>query len=237
MVDSSGVLLTSTIRDRTLADQIVRGIRRDIMLGVLQPGQRLREVQLSEQLGVSRGTIREALRRLEAEHLVESFSHRGSRVACLTSSDAVEVCQLHAMLETWCVERLSIPIAPVARERLDAVVQQMRTLVFPAEADRFIDLDHEFHRIVVAAALHRWALEVWSNINSLLGVIVTLSIRYLPLDASTIADRHQCIVDALVDIENGQAGAIEVVKDHYDSLASRLQQHEPAARRRVDGGA
>lgn len=226
MVETRHAQQPSTIRDRTLTDQVVRSIRRDIMLGVLTPGQRLGEVHLSAQMDVSRGTIREALRRLEAEHLVESVSHRGSRVACLTSADAVEICQLHAMLESWCVERMPIPIAGVHRERLEAIVRQMRSLVFPVEADRFIELDHEFHRAVVDAADHRWALEVWSNINSLLGVLVTLSIRYLPLNAESIADRHQRIVDALSSATGGQAGTIAVVNEHYESLARRLQQGE-----------
>lgn len=215
------------IDGRTLTDQVVRHLRRQIMIGELAPGQRLGEVALAEQLDVSRSTIREALRRLEGEYLIESVSHRGSRVARLTPGDAAEVCELHAMLETHCLRQLDIPIDAALRRRLLDVTDDMRGLTYPDEADVFIELDHAFHKAIVDAAGQRLVAHVWSNINALVGVIITLSIRYISLDAGVIADRHVAIVDALSDPLGAADRAINTLEDHYESLARRF--HEVSA--------
>lgn len=210
--------------DRTLTERVVRQLREQIILGQLEPGQRLTELQLAEQLDVSRGTVREALRRLEAEYMVESLSHRGSRVAQLAPSDAIEICELHAMLEAHCLKHLTLPIAEPLREHLQQVVDQMGMLVFPAGVDRFIDLDHEFHRGIVEAVNQRTVLRVWSDISSLLGVLVMLSIRYLKLDAAVIAARHQVILEAISKPGATTREATRVAKEHYYSVARVLNQ-------------
>lgn len=210
--------------DRTLTEQVVRRLRKQIILGQLEPGQRLTELQLAEELDVSRGTVREALRRLEAEYMVESLSHRGSRVAQLAPSDAIEICELHAMLEAHCLKHLALPIAEPLREHLQHVVEQMEVLVFPAGVDRFIDLDHEFHRGIVEAVNQRTVLRVWSDISALLSVLVTLSIRYLKLDAAVIAARHQVILDAISKPGASTREATRVAKEHYHSLARVLNE-------------
>lgn len=208
---------------QTLTSRVVRHLRKQIMLGKLSPGEHLSELRLAEELNVSRSTVREALRRLESEYLIETIPHRGSSVANLLPSDAIEICQLHAMLESHCLSHLPLPIDDGLREHLNAIVARMRRLTFPAGADGFIDLDHEFHGSIVRAANQRWVLYVWSDINALLGIIVTLSIRFLQLDAGTIADRHQGLVDALSHPDGRVELAAAAAQDHYWSLARMLE--------------
>ena len=210
------------IDGRTLTDQVVRHLRRQIMIGELAPGQRLGEVALAETLGVSRSTVREAFRRLEGEYLIESVSHRGSRVACLTPSDAAEVCELHAMLETHCLRQLNIPISAELRRKLLDITEDMRRLTYPHDADVFIELDHAFHKLIVETANQRLISHVWSSINALVGVILTLSIRLIELDADVIADRHLAIVDALSAADGISDSTLRTVEDHYESLARRF---------------
>ena len=217
------------IAGRTLTDQVVRHLRRQIMIGELAPGLHLGEVALAEQLAVSRSTVREALRRLEGEYLIESVSHRGSRVACLTPGDAAEVCELHAMLETHCLQHLPIPIDSALRRRLLDITDDMRKLDFPNDADVFIELDHAFHKAIVGAARQQLVAHVWSSINALVGVIITISIRYIRLDARVIADRHVAIVDALSNPRGSADDAVATLEDHYESLARRF--HDVASGR------
>lgn len=228
---------TALFADRTLTEQVVRRLRKQIILGQLEPGQRLTEVQLAEQLGVSRGTVREALRRLDAEYLVESRSHHGSRVANLTLSDAVEICELHALLEVHCISHLTLPIETALRERLQDVVDQMAEIRFPDKANRFIDLDHEFHRGIAEAANLRTVLRVWTDVSSLLGVLVTLSVRYLTLDGPLIAGRHQLVLDAVSQAGAERERAVAVATEHYRSLAQMLHEHGLAAERDERGEA
>ena len=131
--------------DRTIADQVARRIRKQIILGQIAPGKHLKEVQLAEQFDVSRSTIREVLRRLEGENLVEMFAHRGARIARFGPSDAVEIYELHAMLEEYSIRRVPLPIDDALHDQLAAVVEQMGRLSLPEDVD-----------LIVADAAERW---------------------------------------------------------------------------------
>lgn len=207
--------------DRTRADLVVRQLRKQIILGQLPPGERLTEARLSDQLEVSRSTVREALRRLEAESLVESSSHRGARVACLTLDDAVQISEIHSMLGVHAVRQLALPISPELRERLQRIASEMGGLHFPEDVDRFIELDTQFHYAVFAETNQRRVLEVWSGVSGLLGIIVSLSLRFFEIEAGEVAQRHEAIVQALSQSDCDLA--LRSVMDHYGSNKSRLE--------------
>lgn len=83
----------------TLADQVFKQLQDDIVLGVLPPGRKLGETELATRYGVSRGPLREAIRRLEARKLVERAPHVGARVAVLSLQDLIEIYHVREALE------------------------------------------------------------------------------------------------------------------------------------------
>lgn len=78
-------------------------LRRAIREGVLVPGERLTQIEIANQLGVSRIPLRDALRRLEAESLVEIDGHRGARVTSLDPDDISEIYEMRILLEGLCM--------------------------------------------------------------------------------------------------------------------------------------
>src|SRR6202012_4843761 len=87
------------IRPETLRHQVENVLRQAIMSGRFAPGARLIERELCETLGVSRTSVREALRKLEAEKLVRSVPHKGPVVAVMSKPEASELYALRALLE------------------------------------------------------------------------------------------------------------------------------------------
>ena len=81
---------------------MTEALRNAILRGELEPGRRLAQVELSEELGVSRIPLRDALRRLEAEGLVQIDGRRGARVSTLTEKDIAEIYQMRILLEAVC---------------------------------------------------------------------------------------------------------------------------------------
>lgn len=207
--------------ERTLADLVVQQLRKQIILGHLPPGERLIEARLSEQLEVSRSTVREALRRLEAESLVETMSHRGSRVAILSPDDAVQISEIHSILGAYAVQQLSLPIERALCRSLTQICEHMRGLHFPEDVDRFIELDDQFHHTIVAASGQRRVLQVWYGVSALLGIVVGLSLRAMQITGEEIAERHDLIITALCQTDTEIA--TRCVFEHYRSNESRLQ--------------
>ncbi len=102
MDGKAGIAMTYVDRTRgeaTKADGVYLEVRNQILFGVLEPGSRIDYVQLSASLGVSITPLREALRRLEADHLVIRIAHRDVIVAPLTREEAVELVQVRRELD------------------------------------------------------------------------------------------------------------------------------------------
>src|SRR5690606_23078002 len=84
---------------RTLADRVFARLQDDIVRGELPPGTKLGETELAARYGVSRGPLREAIRRLESRKLLERIPHVGTRVAVLDASDLAEIYRVREALE------------------------------------------------------------------------------------------------------------------------------------------
>ncbi|UOX92513.1 GntR family transcriptional regulator [Amycolatopsis sp. FBCC-B4732] len=148
-------------RRRGLADEVADRVRDAIFGGVYAPGSALREVELAEALGVSRGPVREALLKLEREGLVRSEWHRGTTVTALSDADVAELDSLRAALEQLAVA-LVVERAPGLAE-VDAVVGRMERA---ADVHEMVRCDLAFHDAVYAAAGHRRLREAWEAIRS-----------------------------------------------------------------------
>ncbi|MGN6244883.1 MAG: GntR family transcriptional regulator [Motilibacteraceae bacterium] len=136
-------------------DEAYESLRASILGGEVAPGERLGEVELAEQLGVSRTPVREALRRLAADGLVEVLPNRGARVAQWTTEDLEEIYDLRAMLESHgaarAAERIEDAELPELRRlcaEMEACAQRGRT----RDLDRLAELNAELHRRIVDAA-------------------------------------------------------------------------------------
>src|SRR5207237_3014802 len=97
-----------TLENLTLWQRVYDHLREQILSGKLEPGAELAEVALSEQLGVSRGPIREAIGRLAAEGLVTVRPRRGAVVRSLSKDEFLELYQVREALEMMAV-RLAVP--------------------------------------------------------------------------------------------------------------------------------
>lgn len=90
--------------EATAESSALNTLRTAILAGRLRPGQRLRQVELAGQLGVSRIPLRDAFRRLEAEGLVRIEGRHGARVAALTAADINEIYEMRLLLEAHCLK-------------------------------------------------------------------------------------------------------------------------------------
>ena len=106
----------------SIADQVFEELERDILSGVYERDEVLTEIKLSEALGVSRTPIREALRRLEQEHIIEPTS-KGARVIGISRDDIADICEIRLRLEglaaRWAAERTDQEGIQSLKETLD----------------------------------------------------------------------------------------------------------------------
>jgi DNA-binding GntR family transcriptional regulator len=129
-------------------------IRTRILSGALSRGERLREEELAQLAGVSRTPIREALRRLDAEGLVEFLPNRGASVVAWTEQELGDLYEARALIESYTAGQAAARISEADLDRLADLSRQMHELDNSGSdsADEMTRLNSEFHRIITAAA-------------------------------------------------------------------------------------
>lgn len=136
----------------SLGEAVADHLGKAIAEGRLKPGERLIEVQLCEEFGVSRTPLREALRVLAAEGLVELSSRRGARVAELSRQSVGDVFAVRTALEGLAATLAAAQITREEITRLEELNAEMRAAVTGGEPARFFTLNTEFHRLIAYAS-------------------------------------------------------------------------------------
>jgi DNA-binding GntR family transcriptional regulator len=138
-------------RPATLTQTVVEHIRNAIVLGEYRPGQALPEVRLASGLGTSRGTVREALRALADDGLVDVLPHRGTFVSTVTMQKAGEVYDLRALLEPAAV-RLGVEsgalLQPTSVARIHAALARLEAAVSAGDAPECNEAERALHRLL-----------------------------------------------------------------------------------------
>lgn len=128
----------SAIQPDTLRRKVEDAVREAITSGVYAPGERLIERELCEGLGVSRASVREALRRLEAEKLVHTVPHRGPVVASISVEEARQLYALRAVLEGYAAHEFATQAADAAILQFGRAAADLREAAGSGDTDRVL---------------------------------------------------------------------------------------------------
>jgi DNA-binding GntR family transcriptional regulator len=197
----------------TLRERITAHLRTEILSNRIAPGTLLQEVPLAEQLGTSRGPIREALGSLAAEGLVTITPRRGAVVTTLTKEEFLEAYQVREVLESLGA-RLAVPvISGDALAAMDAAIEDMGRAAAGRDVDLFFDANTAFHGALMDASGNRKLVEIHRRLVSQMGPYRRPSARLRGNLEHSIAE-HQAILDAVRarDVERATALVLEHVR-------------------------
>lgn len=205
------------INRSTLREQVLHNLRRALFSGALPPGSRLPEAELAEHLGVSRGTVREALRQLQQSGLIEGEDRSGLRVReRLSAAEVEELFELRSALEVLAVKLL------MSAPDFEAVVDELaiKLEAIPNEGDYVtrIEADLEFHEAMCRASGNALLLRHWCQLQDLMRVAVLAGPTSRNDDLIT-SDFHRPILEAIRRGDAEQASA--VIREHMAGAAKR----------------
>jgi len=161
----------------SLVELAVRRLRREILSGKTDPGERLVEEHLTRRLGISRAPLREALRLLAEQGLVEHVPRRGVRVATLSDRDVQELYAVRDLLERHAVES-ALPVRrDAALGGLRAAVDQMRLATAVGDRLRVAEAHRRFHVELVGLAGNRQLTGVYESVLLKLQLYMAINLR------------------------------------------------------------
>jgi DNA-binding GntR family transcriptional regulator len=136
----------------TLAEKLAAAIADGILDGTLKPGERLDELTLAQQHGVSRTPVREALRQLTASGLIDMRPRKGAVVSKATPEQVESLFVAMAEMEATCARLCALSMTPVERRRLQARQEAMMALAGSGNPDDYSDANVAFHSAIYAGA-------------------------------------------------------------------------------------
>ncbi|WP_405534186.1 GntR family transcriptional regulator [Streptomyces sp. NBC_00075] len=207
------------VSNQTRRDAVVNELRRAILAGELGPGQRLREVQIAQQLGVSRPTLREAIYQLTHEGLLEQQPYRGVVVTAIDEKFITDVAAVRVALEKLAARDLADDPDGSRKEKLRRSWEEYRAAHAGGDADRLHQAHINLHRTVWTASGNAMLKRLWPTVEAQINIAITV-------DESTRSDPdralhvHERLIEAI--LHGDPATAEAEVERHTMASADEL---------------
>lgn len=132
----------------SLGGKVFQQLKNSILAGEFENGAELREIALAKKLGVSRTPVREALRQLEQEGLVEIYPNRGAYVKGITYKDVEDIFRIRARLEGLCAEMAVSSITQEQLDKLDEIILLSKFYEEKKDMEHLLNMDSQFHEVL-----------------------------------------------------------------------------------------
>ncbi|WP_306119093.1 MULTISPECIES: GntR family transcriptional regulator [unclassified Roseitalea] len=201
------------IAPRMLAETVVEAIVEAAAKGHFLPGDRIVEADVARQLNVSRVPVREALRLLESQGIVENIPYRGMRLMSITPESMKSLRKVRLVLELLAGEELQAMVRtdPQILEPLSRCVDDLRAAARANDTLKVALLDIDFHRIMCELTGNSALMRAWEPLARQLTIVIGLS-TYLQESLKTIVKEH---VDLIEVLRNGDGEQLRAIMEEH----------------------
>ncbi|MBO0787487.1 MAG: GntR family transcriptional regulator [Actinobacteria bacterium] len=202
-----------TLDHLSLPEAVGKALRRRILNNELPAETRLVEANLAAEFGVSRGTIRDAMRSLQAEGLIAIVPRRYSVVTRMSPADAEDVCYARWVLEDASIQGGFGPSRKELARGLRLAIEHMSAAARTDDMEALVDSDTLFHELLVEVSGRHRLKDLWSMLNSQMGALMREEIERQGIDLSEAVHRHRPILAA---VDDGDLDRLRAeLREHY----------------------
>ena len=152
-----------------LREAVCETLRDAIRKGILEPGERLMEVQLAEELGISRTPVREAIRKLEQEGYVIMMPRRGTYVSDISTNDVKEIFEIRSALESLATGLAARRIEPEELETLQNLLVEIEGYIEKNDIEKIVETDIKFHGLLYQVSRNERLVNIINNLKEVAG--------------------------------------------------------------------
>ncbi|NTW05533.1 MAG: GntR family transcriptional regulator [Peptococcaceae bacterium] len=204
---------------KPLRELVFDSLREAIIQGRLKPGERLMEMQLADEMGVSRTPIREAIRKLELEGFVVMIPRKGAYVSGISVKDIVDVFEVRAALEGLAAGLAAERITDEEMEKLERILVKITEVNDLDDIEVIVEIDTEFHDLIYMACRNERLVQIITHLKEQIQRFRTTSLAQ-PGRLRDALSEHRLIVEAIGDrnVEMAQ----NLAREHIDSAEQSL---------------
>lgn len=199
---------------KPLREVVFETLRQAIISGLFKPGERLMEVQLAEQMGVSRTPVREAIRKLELEGFVAMVPRKGAYVSGISVKDIIDVFEVRASLEGLAASLAAERITEEELKELEKSLLQSSEVITGENINIFVEKDTNFHELLYRYSKNQRLANIITHLKEQIQRFRTTSLS-LPGRTKDAVDEHKKIVEAISD-RNAEL-AYTLAREHIES--------------------
>jgi DNA-binding GntR family transcriptional regulator len=204
---------------KPLREVVTETLREAIVTGVLKPGERLMEIQMAEELGVSRTPVRESIRKLELEGFVVMVPRRGTYVADLSIKDINEVYEIRTVLDVLAAGLAAERITEEELEELERLLVQIGEFVDQNNVEKLIEFDSQFHDVLYRASRNDRLVGIINNLREQFTRFRSISMKYPGRMQNTVAE-HTRLVEAIA--QRNPDLAQQIAREHMENSEQTL---------------
>jgi DNA-binding GntR family transcriptional regulator len=203
----------------SLRARVFKYIKAQIITGVYQPGESLVEAKLAEELKVSRTPIREAIRLLELEGLVETTHHKGAVVLGISAKDVEDIFAIRSMVEGLAARWAAQNIEEEQIKEMEKLVDLMEFYAQKKDINELAELDHKFHEVIFEASGSKILNLTLSNLHQYVQLARLESLKF-PMRPPQTLEEHRAVLQAFKEKNPEAAEALltQHVRNAYLNL-------------------
>jgi DNA-binding GntR family transcriptional regulator len=212
-----------------LKETIIRDLRKAIISGEYKPHEHLKEISLCKQFQVSRTPVREALRQLEKEGLLETVPYAGARVVKFSKIDVSNIYDMIITIEG----AASRHACPLITETQIAKLEEYQFMLEKTTVDRNYDLafeiNHNFHKLIAECTQNPYLIKIWQDFRSMVNLFGRFTLSdMVPNQLKATSEEHPRIIEALKNrnpamaefvarehMETGRGSMLEYMEKYY----------------------
>jgi GntR family transcriptional regulator, gluconate operon transcriptional repressor len=219
-------------------DRIAYELRMRIISGMIESGTTLSENKLAADFAVSRSPVRDALKILASENLIQ-MERMGAVVLGLTEKEVEEIYDVRLLIETFVFERLVKKDVQALVMELSKTLEMMKVAIKYNDADEFSYQDILFHETIIRAANHSYILMIWENLKPVMESFILLSMRVRFKEKYTdfprIVNNHELYIEAIK--AKDRSLMVKSLHQNFDDVQGKVEDLWRSQQMLTEGGA
>lgn len=206
-----------------LSSRVYHQIRAEILKGALIPGESVTELSLAKEYGVSRTPVREALRQLELEGLVQLIPNKGAVILGIRPEDICDIYQIRSMLEGTVAERAAINATQEDIRKLDEILELTEFYISRQNMQQLQSMDGQFHQLIYEMSGSRMFKRVLKDLHYYIGLTRDASLKSEGRAVQSVRE-HRAVLEAIAAHDGARARELMTVHVH-NALKNVLERH------------
>ncbi|MCY1673219.1 GntR family transcriptional regulator [Pseudarthrobacter sp. SL88] len=206
--------------DLSLAERAYRHLRDRLIMLEIRPGEAINDGKLAAELGIGRTPVREALKRLESDHLVVSYPRRGTFATIVDITELADVSELRESLEPLAAKRAAKLATPALRAEIRETAAAIAGMDGDDDPYDLMRYDIKVHRLIYRAAANAHLEDVLIRYDNLATRIWCMVLEKVPSVSSHIAE-HVELLEAVADGDSERAGKLAL--EHVTSFEQAIR--------------